>query len=91
MKSNQKIMLSFKSKIKDDGSIILPFDKLSELRKSNVKEIKVDIYAVPTIDKAEQKIISKIKKLQSLPENIIFDFLKSKGRLPNKFKKKVKF
>lgn len=87
-----KLLLSFESEIKNDGSFEIPKEKLYELRKSGTSRIKVDIFSNPVKDKVNRELFEKVKNLQSLPDEVVYGFLTCKGSLSDTdFNKKVKF
>jgi len=84
---NLSKLLSFETKIKSDGSVDLPAEKLKKLFDNGYCEIKIDIYG-ETIKAVENSgldinLFNQIKFIQKLPDNVVLNFMKSKGSLVN--------
>ncbi|MEJ5352171.1 MAG: hypothetical protein WHS65_11345 [Melioribacteraceae bacterium] len=84
---NLSKLLSFETKIKSDGSLDLPFEELKNLFNNGFHEVKIDIYG-ETIKAVENSgldinLFNQIKFIQKLPDNVVLNFLKSKGSLVN--------
>lgn len=89
-------LLSFETKIKIDGSIDYPTDKLKKLRENGFEELKICIYGnskkAAKYLEIDISLFNKIKSMQSLPDSVVLDFLKSKGSLTNfSIKKRISF
>lgn len=84
---NLSKLLSFETKIKSDGSVDLPAEELKNLFNNGFREVKIDIYG-ETIKAVENSgldinLFNQIKFTQKLPDNVVLNFLKSKGSLVN--------
>lgn len=80
-------VFSFYAEIDSEGELKIPKEKLKTLRQKGFKEVLVNIYGSAR-DAAENtgldvQTFDKIKNVQSLPDLVVLDFIKSKGSLKN--------
>lgn len=89
-------LLSFNTEIKNDGTIEYPIEKFKKLSEQGFEKIKICVYGdsknVALQIGINAELFEKIKSIQSLPDLVVLDFLKSKGSLTNSnFKERILF
>ncbi len=87
---------SFFTKIKNDGTIDLPDKVFKKILHRGFDEIRIDIYG--NIEQAiknseiQPDIFYKIKSIQKIPDNVVLNFLNTKGRLyTSNIKERIKY
>jgi hypothetical protein len=80
-------IISFDSKIKENGEIEIPRDKLLAVLQKGYKDIKVYIFGDSKKTAIELgydvNLFDRIKEIQSIPDSVVLGFLKAKGSLFN--------
>ena len=80
-------LFSFESEITDNGEVIFPAEKLKQIKNKGYSKIKISVFGdakKAAVDTGINPILfEKIQSMQSLPQIVVFDFLKSKGSLRN--------
>ncbi len=91
--SNREPVFSFESEIKNDGTIELPVEKFNEMKKSGNGKVKVAVYLQKVSrNDIDPVMFEKIRQIQSLPEDVVEDFLDCKSALrETNFGSKVKY
>lgn len=81
-KSTNKLF-DFRSAINEDGGINIPKEKFLKLKEEGINEvlISVDVDFMNTVQKSgmDMELLTKIEEVQSLPRDVVFHFMKSKG------------
>lgn len=84
---NLTAVLNFESSINENGELDLPADKLAELHTKGFEKVNVVIFgsSVNAVNAKgmDVELFKKIKKLQTLPDTVVLDFLSCKGGLTN--------
>lgn len=78
-------LISFNTKIKEDGTFDYPTEEIKKIIQQGYNEIIVNIY-VDTKNYISNSgidipLFQKIKDIQGLPVDVVINFLKSKGAL----------
>ncbi len=86
---NDEIFFSFETKVDNNGIIKIPSKEFKKLITNNIFEIIVEIRPkniFPNLNDLDinEKVFNRIKEVQGLPEDIVLNFLKSKGKIKNK-------
>lgn len=83
-KSTNKLF-DFRTTINEDGGINIPKEKFRQLKQEGINEviISVDVDFIDATNKSgmDTEMLTKIEELQSLPRDVVFYFMKSKGSL----------
>lgn len=84
-KENLTELFSFKAEISDGGGIIFPAEKLLELKNKGFVEVTIAVFGESKAEMVNSGInpvlLENIKKMQGLTDEIVLDFLKTKGAL----------
>ncbi len=89
-------IFNYESEIEDDGSIKIPKEDIKLLKQKGYNKLHVVLFG-SALDAADDQGIDmisfgKIRDLQTLPETVVLDFLKMKGKLNNtNFSERVKY
>ena len=94
--NNQTKLFSYNTDIPDNGKINIPSERFIELKEKGFSEIQISVYGNARKAAIEMgydlELFEKIRSIQSLPENVVFDFLKTRGILfKSKFEKRITF
>jgi hypothetical protein len=85
-KENLTELFSFKTEILDDGNVKIPAEKLLELKNKGFVEVTIAVFGESKTAAGNTGIdpvlFENIKKMQGLPDDIVLDFLKTKGGIP---------
>ena len=78
-------LYSFEGQLKSEDPLIVPSQKIKEFRDCGFESVTVKIFgsskkAALKLGK-EKELFENIKKVQSLPDNVVYDLLKCKGSL----------
>lgn len=89
-------LFDFRTTINEDGGINIPKEKFQQLKQEGINEviISVDVDFIDAISKSglDAELLTKIEKQQSLPREVVFHFMKSKGSLAgSKFFDRINF
>lgn len=87
-------IFSFYSEINQEGELKIPKEELKSLREKGFNEVLVNVYGSARDAAANAgmdiQTFDKIKNVQSLPDSVVLDFLKTKGSLKDGgFKNKI--
>lgn len=78
-------IFSFESEIKPNGELSLPKKELETLRENGFDKVTVVLLGsaedAADLSGLSRETFQKIKKIQSLPDSVVLDFLNSKGTL----------
>ncbi|MBI1938901.1 MAG: hypothetical protein HYS25_12380 [Ignavibacteriales bacterium] len=94
-KSTNKLF-DFRSVINEDGGINIPKGKFLQLKEEGINEviISVDVDFIDAVQKSamDVELLTKIEEVQSLPRDVVFHFMKSKGSFAgSKFFDRINF
>ncbi len=85
--NDDTLLLSFPAKIGNNGELNYDHEKLEELSAAGYNDVRIEIYGsakmVSDLKGFDKKIFTRIKRIQSIPENVVLDFLNSKGSILN--------
>lgn len=78
------------------SAIIIPEEKLEEIKSKNYDKVKIVLYGDPDSlaknSEIDFDLYTKIKQVQGLPGEVVLRFLLSKGSvISNQFKERVNF
>lgn len=78
---------SFDIELKKDNSLEIDAGEINRLVEAGFKTVTVKVLGSSKIASGnlgnDEKLFENIKKMQSLPDNIVYDFLNCKGKLKN--------
>lgn len=84
---NTTNLFSFTAKIGKNGLIELPLKELQKIYDEGYSEIKITVYGdarkAAENEGFDIELFEEIKTVQSLPDSVVFNFLKTKGILSN--------
>ncbi len=96
IEESQKNLLNYKAKLLENGDLEFPREEIRKIYESGIDEVTISISVssnkLNNIAGIDQKVFEKIKEKQSLPPEVVFDFLNCKGKLSeSNFEKKLNF
>lgn len=88
-------LFSFDTEIDENGNIKIPMEKFLDLKSKGFHKIKIDVSGSTNmaldILNIDSEIFASIKKMQTLPDTIVLNFLQSKGVLhKTDFRERIK-
>ncbi|MGD8778989.1 MAG: hypothetical protein PVH88_08510 [Ignavibacteria bacterium] len=94
IEENQINLLSFKVQLSENGSFEIPVEEMRQIYNSGIDKVTVTISASPNklnkISGIDNELFQKIKNKQSLPSDVVYNFLNCKGKLSkSRFKEKL--
>ncbi len=87
VKSNLIEIYSCDSEINDDGTLKLSADDIINLRDKGVKNVRLVLFSHPFSEennKIDKELFQTIVSKQTLPDEVVYEFLQSKGSLAGK-------
>lgn len=90
------VIHKFETELRNDGSIEIPKDELKPLYDKGFRNINVVILgsSLSAVNSSgiDNNLFNNIKEMQTLPDSVVLDFLRIKGKLENKnFERKINF
>lgn len=94
IEENQINLLNYKAKLLENGSFAIPSNEVQKIYNSGIDEVTISISAssnkLNNIAGIDPVLFEKIKNKQSLPLDVVYDFLNCKGKLSkSNFKKRL--